>query len=232
MIRPAVAGVDGCRTGWVVATMGRLGVGSIEIEVVGSIAVVVDRVRAGLLAAVAIDIPIGLPTAGSRACDIAARRFLPGKASSVFPAPLRCVLGTGSYPEALALSRAAPEGKGLSKQAWFLVRKIAEADAAVRPDERDRIVEASPELCFAAMAGAPILPSKRTSEGRALRQMTLAHVGLSPPAGRAVARGAAIDDVLDACALLWTADRVAAGEAVHLGGPAVDGTGQPMRITY
>jgi hypothetical protein len=81
---------------------------------------------------IALDMPIGLPERGPRACDLEARRLLgPGRASSVFPAPIRPVLVATSYDDACQI-RLQVEGKKLSRQAWVIVPKIREVDDMLR----------------------------------------------------------------------------------------------------
>ena len=63
-----VAGVDGCRGGWVVVTTDVDGGPSVVERVVGLVALVA-KVRAGELRAVAIDMPIGLPSQARRTSD-------------------------------------------------------------------------------------------------------------------------------------------------------------------
>jgi predicted RNase H-like nuclease len=168
---------------------------------------------------VAVDMPIGLPDAGARACDVQARRRLGPRRSSVFAAPVRSVLHERSYIEALALHRAT-DGRGLSKQTFHLLPKIAEVEAALD----DRVIEAHPELAFARLLGAPARHAKRTAAGRAER---LAVLGLVAPPR---VRGAAPDDILDAIALTHIARRVLTGDAEPLGDGARDSRGQPMTI--
>ena len=129
--------------------------------------------------------------------------------SSVFPVPTRDALGATSFADV----------RGLSIQGWHLVPKIREVDACWE----SRVVECSPELTFAVLAGAPMQHNKRTPEGRAERLAILGDVETR-------ARGAATHDVLDAHACLLTARRVAAGEAIELGDGAVDALGRPMRF--
>ena len=173
-------------------------------------------------AAVGIDIPIGLPARGPRACDVQARALLGPRRSSVFPAPVRDVLGAASYADACARSRAAT-GKALSQQAWNLVPRIADVDRALTA--HDRVVEVHPEVVFVRLAGA--LPPKKTAEGARLRTAALASWlpgGWPPPP-----RPARPDDALDALACAWTAARWLAGTAEVLG-LEHDETGRPMRI--
>ena len=101
-----VAGVDGCRAGWVLAAVPRDGRGPSQVLVVPDLAYVVAELEAGRLDAVAVDIPIGLPIRGPRAADVLARARLGPRRNSVFPAPARAVLGATDYADACARSRA------------------------------------------------------------------------------------------------------------------------------
>ena len=211
----AVLGVDGCPGGWI----GALVDGSDVSWLLLPDAAAVLAVPA---AAVAIDMPIGLPAVGPRACDVAARALLGARRSSVFPAPLRCVLDAPSYDEACRRSRAA-SGRALSQQAWHLVPRIADIDATLT--DHDRVVEVHPEVVFARLAGP--LPPKKTPGGAALRTAALRSwlpAGWPPPP-----RPARTDDALDALACAWTAQRWLRGHAEVLGGD-LDERGTPMRI--
>jgi predicted RNase H-like nuclease len=217
-----VAGVDGCRRGWVVA-VGRLdGRGAPNLSVVPSFHPLVASVERGDLVAVAVDIPIGLPERGSRRCDVEARQRLGPRRGSVFPAPVRAVLGCATWEEANVRSRAV-DGRGLAHQVFNLLPKIQEVDGLLTPSRQARVVEAHPELCFASIAGEPLLQPKRTAAGRRAR---IALVGVVP----ASLPGAATDDVLDAHATLWTARRVARGDEERLGGEPHDARGLRMEI--
>ena len=226
-----VAGVDGCRGGWVVATTAATGPAPIlSIEVVDHIDPVLDRVRRGELVAVGLDMPIGLPDAGPRASDALLRARLGPRRASVFATPPRPLLGCTDHAEAVARGRAL-DGRGISIQAFNLLPKIAQVDAAIDPGLCDAVVEAHPESAFAELAGAPLASTKRTAEGRAERLALLARPF---PRSRAAltgrVRGAAPDDVLDAAAAAWTARRWATGTAVVLTDGALDGRGLPMRV--
>ena len=80
------------------------------------------------------------------------------------------------------------------------------------------VIEVHPEVSFAAMAGAPVLPGKRTEEGVAARLDVLRQVGLLPPSVLS-GSGYGTDDVLDAVAVAWTAHRYATGAAHSLPDP-------------
>jgi len=242
---PAVAGVDGCRSGWVVAwadpglpsqdvASDRGGVGAplrLQVEVVASFDPIAERVRQGRVALVAVDMPMGLAERDRRRCDLEARRLLGPRRSSVFPTPVRAVLDCENYQEALSVSRTVC-GRGLSKQAWFLVPKIRELDRVVRDLPPDVVAEVHPELAFAALAGAPMAEPKRTAAGRDARLAALAPVvtDLEALAARRLA-GSAPDDVLDACALAWSARRLALGGGNRVG-HEIDATGLPMTVAW
>jgi predicted RNase H-like nuclease len=79
-------------------------------------------------ARVCIDIPIGLSETGLRGCDREARRLLGPRRSSVFAAPPYFALEERSYPELNEESKRR-FGRGISKQAFYLLPKIRETDS-------------------------------------------------------------------------------------------------------
>lgn len=218
-----IAGVDGCRGGWAVAV--DHGGATTELVVLRRFA---DVLALGA-AVVAVDMPVGLPAVGPRACDLAARRRLGPRRSSVFPAPVRAVLGAADHADADARSRAAC-GRGLSIQTWNLVPKIAEVDEQVSPG--GPVVEVHPELSLATLAGAPLATRKKEVAGRQERLALL--VPQFPDLAERLAarpRGCAPDDALDAYATLWTARRLVAGVAEVLGDGERDERGLTMAIS-
>ncbi|MCZ8514705.1 DUF429 domain-containing protein [Paenibacillus filicis] len=162
-----------------------------------------------------VDMPIGLTDAAEgRRCDRLARAMLkPGRASSVFPAPARCVLGASGYAEANALQRERT-GRGLSRQSWNLTGKIRELDALLQREGvavRERLRESHPELCLAILFGEPMAHGKKTADGYRERVTHLS--GVFPAAGALVESALAVhrrselarDDVVDALALAVSA---------------------------
>ena len=209
-----VAGVDGCRTGWVVATID-------AVAVSRSFATIADA----NFDVVAVDMPIGLPDTWGRAADRAARAYIRPRGACVFPAPPRPLLAFDTYADANAACKVTYE-HGLTRQTFNLFPKLREVDAVIDATNQSRFAEASPECSFRALTGS-VLPPKRTREGREARRAALeAEFG---PIDRRLP-GARTDDVLDAYALLWTACRYAAGTAVCLAGDETDGRGLVMRI--
>lgn len=203
----AVLGVDGCKRGWV----GVRWDGGAEVLVEATIAELVRA--AGPVDAIAIDIPIDLPAREPREAERLARRELPGRASTVFNAPALAVLDAVDYPAANAANREAL-GLGLSKQTWYLVPKIRDVHDWLATSPSVPVVEAHPELCFAAMNGGVLVDGKTTARGEALRRTLLVGHGIDVLAERRP--GVAVDDVLDAAATAWTARRLADGVAERL----------------
>jgi predicted RNase H-like nuclease len=225
-----VLGVDACVAGWVGVLLG--GDGRLTVHVASSIESLVAHVREGAeVAVVAIDIPIGLPDAGGRQADALARAALPGKGSSVFSTLTRSAYSADSYAGGREANLAATDGeRSASAQAWALGPKILQVDAWVRGDPRAAVIEVHPELCFARMSGAPILAAKRTDEGVALRREALGRAGIVAPPWYS-GSGFAEDDLLDACAALWTAVRHLNGESESLPAePEVFSDGLPAAI--
>jgi predicted RNase H-like nuclease len=176
------------------------------------------------VAAIGVDMPIGLPRLGRRACDVAAKQRLGRAHPRVFFAPPRAVLDTGSHTQASALHRTLVDGAGMSVQTWHLLPRIAEVDGLAGDP---RIVEVHPELSFQAMTGE-VLPSKHSAAGRAAR-LRAARAACPDLAETEVPPG---DDHLDAFAAAWSAARWAAGRAEVLpAGPTpYDELGRPMRV--
>jgi predicted RNase H-like nuclease len=224
-----VGGMDGCAGGWVLVTAPADGPGDTAVQVVPGVDPVLAMIDAGKLSAVGIDIPIGLSDSYPRPCDIEARRKLGPRANSVFPAPVRAVLKATSYEEACALSVGAC-GKGVSKQLFNILRKIADVDSIMNAELQSKVVEVHPEVCFWAMAGQPMAHYKRTPEGREER-LALLKKEFTDLELRLLARPpkCAVDDVLDAYAAVWTAKRWLAGTSVRLGGD-LDARGLRMEM--
>jgi predicted RNase H-like nuclease len=222
-----VAGADGCRTGWVICR--RDTDGALDIGVVKTLAEACEG-----LSILAVDMPIGLVDVPRppRACEVEARKLLPGKASSVFPTPCRPALDCNTHAEANALSKTM--GVGLNQQTFHLFPKMREVDALMRANAHlhSIVYEAHPELAFARMnGGKPVLSKKRQPEGHAERRKLLARHGFRTKVDRLP--GAARDDILDAIAVCRTATLIAAGTATCLGPTDQrDRHGLPMNIWF
>ena len=233
-------GVDGCPDGWV-AAIARADRG-VEIKVFRTINDLVRELRGRGARVIAVDMPIGLPdTPQLRRCDREAREVLGKAKSSVFPVPDRELISLSTWEEVqevvAAKKKLDPEAKGISKQSYAISPKIAELDAFVRanPDCHSYVVEVHPEVSFRAMSDREgELPKKKSDEGKRARKALLAeHLfgrgGLRHPGDDMAPSGANRDDVLDAFAALWTAQRFLAQDSFVLGGD-LDAHGVPMRM--
>ncbi|HYY32337.1 MAG TPA: DUF429 domain-containing protein [Gaiellaceae bacterium] len=158
---------------------------------------------------VGVDIPIGIPDSSQRPADVAARRFVGSRASSVFPTPIRRVLEAATYADARAVA-VELTGRSVSAQSYALRHRILEVDEHAHRDER--VIEVHPEVSFSELARRPLLPKKRT-DGQAERRALLEEAGIELPAW--VPR-IAEPDLLDATVAAWSAGRYARGEALPL----------------
>ena len=196
------------------------------------------------LAAVAVDIPIGLRGTERRTADVRARAMLGRRWPSLFWTPPLCVLHADSYEEANRLSRECAD-EGLSMQFYGLMPKVREVRATLdersfRPSARPRVAEVHPEVSFTVLTGAPMSFPKKNPKDRTDRRgaeerlpvltdyfPNIADALRAPLVGRPKA---ALDDVLDAAAAAWTARRILSGDAICLGEGEFDETGYPMHI--
>jgi predicted RNase H-like nuclease len=225
-----IAGVDGCRGGWLAA---------IEDDSTGALSLRLAPRWTDLpadLALICVDMPIGLAERGPRGCDALARALLPrGRKSSVFPPPRRAMLDCPTWRAANALGKR-DEGSGLTIYAWGLMAKIRELDRALGPADQRRVRESHPELAFNRMNGGTPLPAKRESAGRARRRALLEAEGFEALDQWLALYPRALvqpDDVLDACACLVTARRIRRDDAIRLPlEPAHDARGLAMEIWY
>lgn len=220
-----VAGVDGCRGGWLAVLR--------PLDAPDDARVLFLRTFLDVLAIepapeiISVDMPIGLPDAtstGGRDADIGARKNLGARQSAVFAVPSRAAVMQHDYTQACeaALATSEPPRK-VSKQCFNLFPKIREIDALMTPGVQARVRETHPELAFWALNGEqPLeLPKKVKSRpfepGLALRRALLASAGYSSSflehdhGLRASVAGP--DDLLDAAACAWTAGRIARGHA-------------------
>lgn len=207
--RAFVAGVDGCKAGWVIAS--ETARQEIAIDIVSCFSEVMDRDYRLLV----VDVPIGLLDHGTRLADQEARRILRKRACCVFTAPLRPILECVDYSKAREL-RLQIEGKSITRQAWAIVPKIKEVDEVLAPDAQSRIREGHPEVSFALMNGGEALTSsKHSTKGRRDRMGLLTeHFPEIPFPLHPLARIKV--DAIDACALLWTARCIRNNQALVL----------------
>lgn len=224
----SVAGIDGCRTGWVIVRRGAAG--RFEAPLVARS---LDNLPETDM--VVIDIPIGLPESGRRACDLEARALLGKRRSSVFTGVRRPLLAMSSYEAANAWGKR--DGEGLTKQMWNILPKIGEVDDWITPARNRTFREGHPELAFAGVSGQPMAHYKKTPEGEAERLDAMAgfidRATVLEWLERARGSGAARDDIVDALALCRSAARVVLGCHGQLpADPPKDVRGLPMEMVF
>jgi predicted RNase H-like nuclease len=239
-VTATVAGIDGCRAGWVCVLR------QVEppFEERAFLARSFDEILTHPAAPsiIAVDIPIGFPeriTGSGRECDCAVRQALGKRASSVFAPPARAVLSETDYRRACAAALATSDPpRQISKQMFHLFAKIREVDGAITP--QTCVFECHPEAAFWAMnEGTPLAEAKKLrnrphAEGLEKRRALLLTHGFSDSflrEARFPRSQAGCDDVLDACACSWTAARIFRGRATSFpAGAALDAKGLRMAI--
>jgi len=203
-------GVDGWKGKWVAV---RLRDGAfLSVQVHQSLAEIAKDPEPQVIA---VDVPIGLEDRGFRAADAAARQLIGPRSSSVFNSPPAFALDPRweNYGTTNAESKRR-YGSGISAQGFALLKNIREADAVARKDPRFH--EVHPEVTFCAMnEGRHLKFTKKSWNGQAERIGLLGKWGITIPSWLPE-RGAgniSPDDLLDAAAAAWSADRIARSEA-------------------
>jgi predicted RNase H-like nuclease len=198
----------------------------------------------GAPAAIAIDIPIGLPSrisGAGRDCDAAVRAVVGKRASAVFAVPARAAFAKSDYRSACAAAMFHSDPpRQISQQMFHLFPKVREVDDAMTPALQQKVRECHPEAAFWAMNGSAPLCEPKKVRGRPhlpglqqRRALLLAH-GFSEAFLHGTSFPAALagpDDVLDACACAWSAARFLKGDALRFPeSPPLDPKGLRMEI--
>jgi predicted RNase H-like nuclease len=159
------------------------------------------------VAAIGVDIPIGLPETPLREADRAAVEFVGVRRSSVFATFPSVVLEAPTYEEAKAICVARGWPK-TSIQSYGMRHRIIEIARLAAADER--VIEVHPEVSFRELLGRTLSP-KRTGSGGSERRLALAYAGIDLPD-----LPYPHDDVLDAAVAAWSAMRYAHRKALSL----------------
>jgi len=231
-----VAGVDGCKAGWLCVAKD-LDTGLITSAVFSNAQILLQQKPEPLI--IAVDIPIGLTEVGPRQCDIAARKLLGPRASSVFPAPIRPALQSKTRQHADEICRNI-EGKGVSAQSFAIFKKVLEFDTilSTKPHLQDRVKEIHPEVCFWAWSNKrAMLYNKKSIGGRAERhELVVKHFGVEAveeTRAKYLVKCVSHDDIHDAFAALWTAERIFKGRAGVIPDPSpCDAMGLHLEMWY
>ncbi len=164
---------------------------------------------------IAVDVPIGLQDSGCRPADAAARQLIGDRRSSVFNTPP--VFALDSQWEDYRATNAESKrryGLGISAQGFALLKNIREADDVAQKDQR--FYEVHPEVTFCVMnSRTPLKFTKKSWNGQTERIDLLKKWGITIPAWlpEPGAGNIPTDDLLDAAAAAWSADRIARSEA-------------------
>lgn len=239
---PVVAGVDGCRGGWVAVVLDRDRPDAPTARTYARIAdIVADLPDTAILA---VDMPIGLRDhtgPGGRGPERAVRPLLGMRQSSVFSVPSRAAVYADGYAEACRIARQTSDPpRAVSKQCFFLFDKIREIDTLLiaRPELIARLYETHPEVAFWRLNGARAMAEPKKVKS------ALAPLGLMERRALLEARGlpaslfdaprlpgVGADDLLDAAANVLIACRIAEGEAEPFPAPLErDARGLPIAI--
>jgi predicted RNase H-like nuclease len=231
---PWLAGVDGCRGGWIAAFVRPNG-DEARVRIVPRFADVIGAPEAPAI--VAVDMPIGLPERSpvkGRLAEGAVRALLGNRKSSVFRIPSRSAVYASVATEpadererfffACKIARDTSEdGKAFAKQGFYILPKIVEIDLLLRgrsDDDTQRVFETHPEVVFWRLNRGHPLDTPKKVKGRVhepgmeFRRGLLIKAGLpakevnAPPPD-----GAGPDDLLDALACAAVARRLHRGEA-------------------
>ena len=217
-----VAGVDGCRNGWVAVFRSLEDPPRHSRQFFGCFADLLASEQNPSI--IAVDVPIGLPERagkGGRGPESAVRPFLGKRKPSVFSIPSRAAVHAPDYVEAcrVALETSDPPRK-ISRQGFAIFPKILEIDRLMTPALETRVYEVHPELAFWRLNGetAMSLPKKAkdgaTSSGIEQRQALLECFGFDPAFWlHQRPRGVAADDLVDASVSAVIAERILRGEA-------------------
>jgi predicted RNase H-like nuclease len=146
-------------------------------------------------------------------------RSLAGAASRVFTIPRREVLEVPFGP-----------GSGVSAQAHALGPRIIHITGLASRDPR--IFEVHPKVSFRAMNDGQLLRYRKKSSGGAFERIELLRRHGIDLARLNASALTPLDDVLDAAAAAWSANRISLGIATSLPNPPEVVDGHPVAIWY
>ncbi len=156
-----IAGVDGCRYGWIVAFYTN---NQYHIKIFTSISQMMQNIPP--MERILIDMPMGLSTPGfPRTIDTTLRKHLPQRGSTVFNVPCKAAVYEEDFAKAKQLNIEV-EGKSLSLQTLNIKHKIKELDEYLtKTSSQTEIIESHPELCFKHLNKDILLTKKSINEG-------------------------------------------------------------------
>lgn len=204
-----LAGVEPLPSGWLVVSAKMQGVTMVPepAQVLPTFADVLDY--RPFFEIIAVHIPIGLldrPQPGGRTCDREARRMLgPVRGTTVVSAPARAAIGKR-------------KPKGLSAVAVAQLPRIREVNREVSSYHQKTVFEVHPELGFFQLNGQRPMQWRKDSDLGVKERFALLTDKLHG-IERVIdnrPRRAPLPRLLDACADLWTARRIAARSVTRI----------------
>ena len=221
-----VAGIDVWRKRWIAVVLRDGGYEDALLEV--HLEKLLVRLQG--MDAVGIDMPFGL-TRGSlrREADALARKFVGPRGSAVFPTYPREVYEAVSYDAARETCLKLTKGS-ISRQAYALGERILELERTVTGQGQVR--EVHPEVSFRAMSDQHLSWTKTSWNGLHERTQLLLDQGVRLPTEISEIGDAEAEDVLDATAAAWSANRVANGTAKSFPEPPQMANGRQIAIWY
>jgi predicted RNase H-like nuclease len=235
-----VAGIDGCRSGWIAVFLDADGGAAPRLRLVPAFAEILAAPEQP--ERIAVDMPIGLPdriVGSGRAAEMAVRPLLGERQSSVFSVPARCAVMCEDYREACRAARLSSDPpRAVARQSFGLFRKIREIDSLMSVALAERVIETHPEAAFYEANDCSPMSRPKKVKGRASepgleeRRLLLERLGFDAQFLRQrLPAGASADDLLDACIAAIVAKRHLRGAAKsYPDPPAQDARGLPIAI--
>ncbi|WP_455715817.1 DUF429 domain-containing protein [Anaerosporobacter sp.] len=225
-------GVDGCKGGWIVASIDH---GTLKIEKKNSIGEIVTQYSG--FDNFLIDMVIGLPSSKEQIRpDSYARQIIKERSSTIFPVPCRQAIYAENVAEAYE-ENVRVLGKKFTPLTVGIMPKIRELDSFLQEHDQYKnvILESHPEVCFARLNGKTILSKKSEYDGVAERvhilNKYLPHLEINDLMQMAKTYRCNVDDLIDAICLAVTANLAKQGLCVTIPDkPMLDETGLKMQM--
>ena len=204
-----VFGIDGCKYGWLVAVKSENT--NVDLWLINSLDQLPSMTKKPIVAG--IDIPLELHNNGFRLAEYEARGLLKFRSSTIFTPPCIQALSAKNYLEACAINYEVCKKK-ISKQAWFLFKKIKEARKIYCADNLDlELYEVHPELSFMAMNNMEIINEKKKTKEGFIKRISLIMqyyptFNFSKTRDKFKKKDVNDDDILDAIAVLWSTQKI------------------------
>ncbi|MGQ0455872.1 MAG: DUF429 domain-containing protein [Hyphomicrobium sp.] len=232
-----IAGVDGCRGGWMVVLHPLERPDYARAQLVNKFAEVLALPEQPRV--IAVDIPIGLPErsgAGGRRCDALVRKAVGPRYRSVFSVPARIVFAQSDVRSARDVApRFSDPPRSITEQLWNIRKSILDVDELMTPTLQGVVHECHPELIFWRLnKRSPVEHPKKSASGSALREFLLIERGYVPALWRNSRYPTSVagrDDIIDACAAAACAADIERRQAVRFpDNPPRDAKGLRMEI--